>query len=132
MLFFFYPQVFYQFTWVLGLMNIDEIFNKFFPLFSTFIKVISVGDLIWYMRRTLLEKCPYSELFWSAFPRIWTEYEEIRSISPYSVWMRENAGQNNSKHGHFLRSGMFILGIVPLMEYDLAGLTLRCLGGPAK
>ena len=46
--------------------------------------------------------------------------------------MRENADQNNSKHGHFLRSGMFTLGIVPLMEYDVAGLTLRCLGGPAK
>ena len=31
----------------------------------------------------------------------------IRSYSgPYSVRMRENADQNNSKYGHFLRSGM--------------------------
>ena len=29
---------------------------------------------------------------------------EIRSISPYSVRMRENADQNNSEYGHFLRS----------------------------
>ena len=40
--------------------------------------------------------------------RIWTEYGEIRRISPYSVRMRENAGknanQNNSEYGHFLRS----------------------------
>ena len=29
--------------------------------------------------------------FWSVFSRIWKEYGEIRSISPYSVRMRENA-----------------------------------------
>ena len=28
----------------------------------------------------------------------------IRSISPYSVQTRENAGQNKSEYGHFLRS----------------------------
>ena len=38
---------------------------------------------------TLREECPYSELFWSAFSRIWTEYGEILRISPYSVRMRE-------------------------------------------
>ena len=37
------------------------------------------------------EKCPFSGLFWSS------------SISPYSVRMRENTGQNNSKYEHFLR-----------------------------
>ena len=47
--------------------------------------------------------CPYSELFWSTFSRIFphsdwirrdTEYLWIRTlrISPYSVRMRENAG----------------------------------------
>ena len=46
------------------------------------------------------EKCPYSELFWSVFSRIRTEYR----ISPYSARMRENTDQNNSKYGHFLRS----------------------------
>ena len=44
------------------------------------------------------------ELFWSAFFRIRTEYGEIRSISRYSVQMWENADQNNSEYGHFLRS----------------------------
>ena len=52
------------------------------------------------MRKT----CPYSDLFWSAFSRIRTEYGERRSISQYSVQMPENAGQNNSKFGRFLRS----------------------------
>ena len=52
----------------------------------------------------LRKKCPYSELFWSAFSRIRTEYGEIKSISPYSVWTRENADQNNFEYGHFSRS----------------------------
>ena len=55
-------------------------------------------------RLKLSKRCSYSELFWSAFSRIRTEYAEIRSIFPYSVQMRENADQNNSEYGHFLRS----------------------------
>ena len=39
------------------------------------------------------EKCPHSVFFWSVFSRIPTEYGEIRSISPYSVRMRENTGK---------------------------------------
>ena len=38
-------------------------------------------------------KCPYSELFWSAFFRIGTEYGE----TPYSVPMRENAGKMRTR-----------------------------------
>ena len=41
------------------------------------------------VRRTLPEKCPYSESFWSAFLCICTEYGQILRISPYSVWMWE-------------------------------------------
>ena len=52
----------------------------------------------------LRRKCPYSELFWSVLSRIWTEQREMRSISIYSVRMRENADQNNSEYGHFSRS----------------------------
>ena len=48
-----------------------------------------------YKSIALHEKCPYSELFWSAFSRIWTEYREI---------LRKNADQNNSEYEHFLRS----------------------------
>ena len=44
--------------------------------------------LIYHYKDTLREKCPYSELFWSVFSRIRTEYGEMRSISPYSVRMR--------------------------------------------
>ena len=52
----------------------------------------------------LREKCPYSELFWSAFFRFRTEYGEILHISPYSIWIQENTDQNNSKYGQFLCS----------------------------
>ena len=57
----------------------------------------------------LCKKCPYSKLFWSAFFHIWTEYGDIRSISPYSVRMRENADQNNSQYGHFSRSDYYLI-----------------------
>ena len=46
----------------------------------------------------LRQKCPYLELFWSVFSRIRTEYEEIRSNSPYSVGMRENTDHHNSEY----------------------------------
>ena len=52
------------------------------------------------MKSSLRKKCPFSELFWPAFSRIFPysdEYGEIRSISPYSVRMRENVGKTRSK-----------------------------------
>ena len=73
---------------------------------------------------TLCEKCPYSEIFWSVFSRIWTEYEEIRSVSPYSVIMPENKDQKNSEYGHFSRSATEMFGKRWLKEY-LSALTER-------
>ena len=61
--------------------------------------------------------CPYSELFWSVFSRIWTEYREIGSISPYSVQIWENADQNNSEYGHFSRSVDLFVDTILLMTY---------------
>ena len=53
---------------------------------------------------TLREKYPYSEFFWFVFSSIRTEYRETRNISQYSVLMRENTDQKNSKHKHILHS----------------------------
>ena len=61
----------------------------------------TVFDQIQVTNQILRKKCPYSELFWSVFSRIPTEYGEIRSIFPYSVRMGENADQNNSEYGQF-------------------------------
>ena len=52
----------------------------------------------------LREKCPHLEFSWSVFLRIWTKYENIRSIYPYSVQMRENTDQKNFEYGHFSSS----------------------------
>ena len=72
---------------------------------------IEVGERgLWlrnFMAHSLREKCLCSELFWSVFSRIRTEYEEIRSISPYSVQMRGNTNQNNSEIGHFSHSDIY-------------------------
>ena len=56
------------------------------------------------LKQLLHKKCPYSELFWSAFSHIWTEYGEMLRISPYSVRMWENEDENNFEYEHFLSS----------------------------
>ena len=57
-----------------------------------------------YSTRVLRKNCPYSELLWSVFSRIQTEYGELWSVRPYSIQMRENTDQNNSEYGHLSRS----------------------------
>ena len=49
----------------------------------------------------LREKCQYSEFSWSLFSRILAEYQEIWSISTYSVRMRENKDQKNCKYDQY-------------------------------
>ena len=61
---------------------------------------------------SLRKKFPYSDFFWSVFPRIQTEYGEIRSISPYSVRMRENTNQKNFEYEHFSRSAYHLYRLV--------------------
>ena len=56
---------------------------------------------------TVCEKCPYSEFFQSVFPRIRTEYREIRSNSSNLVQMRGNTDQKNCEYRHFSRSVTF-------------------------
>ena len=53
--------------------------------------------LQWSHSLTLREKCPYSECFWPVFSCIRTEYRDIRSIFPYSIWIWENTDQKNSR-----------------------------------
>ena len=74
---------------------------------------------------TLREKYLYLELLWSVFSGIPTEYEEILYFSPYLVWMRENADQNNTEYGHFLGS---VIGL--LSQQMLLNALLIFLGYP--
>ena len=57
-----------------------------------------------FFKKALRKKCLYSELFWSVFSRIRTEYGEMWSVSPYSVRMQEKGDQDNSEYKHFSRS----------------------------
>ena len=41
------------------------------------------------VKKTLREKCLYSEFFWSIFSCIWSKYGEILRTPPHSVQMRE-------------------------------------------
>ena len=45
------------------------------------------------MKVHCVKRIQIRSFFWFVFSRIWTEYGEIRSISPYSVRMRENTDQ---------------------------------------
>ena len=58
------------------------------------VKVHSEKYSTWY---TLRRKCLYLELYWFVFSHIGAEYGEIRSVSSYSVQMRENVDQNKSE-----------------------------------
>ena len=71
-----------------------------------FWKEMNVSHLILFcsIYVTLRETCPYSELFWSTFSYIRSEFEEILRISPYSVRLQKNVDHNNSEYGHFLRN----------------------------
>ena len=57
----------------------------------------TLSFLLFLLSIALREKCTYSELIWSAFSRIRTEYGDILSIFPYSAQVREDADQNNSE-----------------------------------
>ena len=67
---------------------------------------------------TLRKKCPYSEFFWSAFSRIWTEYRDLPRKSPYSVRMRENTDQKNFECRHFSRSVNHAVSVNALQKID--------------
>ena len=81
---------------------------------------------------TLRKKCPYSELFWSAFSWIRTEYGKIRIISPYWVQMRENTDHNNSEYGHFSRSLTFLCFRMANKNFAYYYKDLNCWSGTLK
>ena len=73
------------------------------------INVIFVSKRYDCLSISVRKKRPYSEFFWPVSSRIPTEYGEMRSISPYSVQMRENTDQKNSKSRHFSSCDVLIL-----------------------
>ena len=72
----------------------------------------------------------YSELSWSVFSRIRTEYGEIQSISLYSVRMRENMDQKKlhkvtiKKHKLF-RTNSLVLAHSSAKTFYIEQLTVK-------
>ena len=52
-----------------------------------------VSEIFLSVLRPLCERCLNTEIFWSIFSRIRTEYGDLRSKSPYLVRKRENTDQ---------------------------------------
>ena len=75
-----------------------------YSMVSYYLVMLVPMNLFAQLPPTLRENCPYSELFWSVFPRIRTEYGKIQSIYSFSIRMRENTDQKNLEYGHFSRS----------------------------
>ena len=68
--------------------------------------LLSMNHFLKIVCLTLLEKCRYSEFFWSVFSYIRTEYGEILRNTEYlSVFSpnAENTEQKNSEYRHFSR-----------------------------
>ena len=83
--------------------------KQYLPFFSVWLsmllqhKLVLISEQKHKSKYTLLEKCPYSEFFWSVFSRISTEYGKMQTISRYSVQMRDT-DQKNTEYQHFSRS----------------------------
>ena len=91
------------------------------------VTIVLIPLIYRFLSMSLREKCLYSEFFWSVCSRIWTEYGEIRSITPYSVQMRENTDQKNSKYEHFSCSVSRDLKMMTLsVSFKLVGHYLVC------
>ena len=98
------------FNKVAGLASVDSISCESVSCEKLWCDILSNRNRVSYQAKdyewsALRKKCPYSKLLWSVLSRIWTEYGGIRNISPYSVRMPQNTGQNNCEHRYFLRSG---------------------------
>ena len=62
-----------------------NLFANIYIYIYIYIAVYLALKKCFYMKPILRKKCLYLKLFWSLFSRIWTEYGDIRSFSPYSV-----------------------------------------------
>ena len=55
--------------------------------------IVDLNEGTFCYRKHSVKSVQIRSLLWSIFPRIWTEYGEIRSIFSYSVQKRENTDQ---------------------------------------
>ena len=63
--------------------KICSLIGSFWPNYIMF-KLRNYRGVMCHDTKALRKKCPYLELIWSVFSRIWTEYQKIRSIQSKS------------------------------------------------
>ena len=83
--------------------------GAFSVLFYKPIKVVLFGrifGLIWAYKIFFhfVKSVQIQSFFWFVFSCIWTEYEDLRSKSPFSIRIPQNTDQKNSIFGYFLQS----------------------------
>ena len=81
--------------------------TSFLPWIIFFLQVMKQWSIVYFNNSSLIklrEECPYSEVFYTLFSRIRTEYGEILRITPYSARMWKNADQKIPEYGYILRS----------------------------
>ena len=95
-------------------------------IFDNFFILIFRGSFLKFL--TAWKVSVFGVILVCIFPHLDWIYGEILPISPYSVQMRENTDQTNSKDGHFLRSASccyFAVTIARLWEDDRS-LAIAC------
>ena len=60
-------------------------------------------------KHSLRKKCPYADLFWSVFSRIWTQYGDIRKISKCGK-IRTNVTTNKDTFHTVIRKPLLLWG----------------------
>ena len=68
---------------------------------------------------TLRNRCPYMELFWSAFFPHFPAFPYLSVFSPNAGKCGENVNQNNSEYGHFLRSATQLI-LITLVQCSIS------------
>ena len=69
--------------------------------------------LLWIL---LHEKCLNTEFFWSVFSCIWTGNRDLRSKSPYSVWMKEKTDQKTLRISTLFTQWEFFIELFLLLN----------------
>ena len=99
---------------IIDLYTLKIHFLEFFSLFMhlwSFLNIIFYFFIFHYLpiNKHCVKSVQIRSFLWSLFSRIWTEYEEIRSISPYSVRIRKTADQKKLRiWTHFTQCSLFV------------------------
>ena len=76
-----------------------------------------ISDMFFFCWNPLRKKCSYSEIYWSGFSYIRTEYREISNISPYSVRTLENTDQKKFRTRKLFTQWPYFFFLLSVVDY---------------